>query len=639
MRYLITGADGFVGLELTQYLREMGHEVWALIRNRETKTALWNRIFYCDLECDSIPSDAMEDVFGVFHLANIAHTVLGKNDLYLYRKVNVDGTKAVLDAAVSHDVKRFVYFSSIKAREYKKDLTTSVDLAQIHEDTITYVESKFEAEKNILSAGVKSNIHVSVIRPSLIYGKGVKGNLAYLLRQARGKKVQFVTGQKYKYSMVSIKDVVKVAYLLMTNDKANGQIYSITDWEPYSLKDIVQSVGYVEGMKKIIISVPDILLLSAGKVGDLYERVLPLSAPFNSLMYKKLKRSDKYSSELLVKDFNWRPSTTFYKSITDIIKSDETRITHDFYDVQKVDCFGEQDLVNAELKDVSVVIVNYNSGGFLSICIESVKLCRPREIVIVDNGSTDESLSYLKYLSSNNIKVILNKRNLGFAAANNIGIGNTTSSSILFLNPDCVLIRESIENMLKVLEIKKEIGMVGALICDKYGFEQHGARRRFPTPLSSFVHFIEMSWLKRFLPKTFVGYSMRGEPITDKPTKVESISGACMLVKREAIEDVGLWDEGYFLHCEDIDWCMRFKLSNWDVVFSPNAIVPHEGGVSSSSRPYFVQWHKHLGMIRFFNKYYRKIYIFPINVIVLIGVYFHLLFAWLKIFLRNLVSH
>jgi hypothetical protein len=95
-----------------------------------------------------------------------------------------------------------------------------------------------------------------------------------------------------------------------------------------------------------------------------------------------------------------------------------------------------------------------------------------------------------------------------------------------------------------------------------------------------------------------------------------------MLVKREAMEDVGPWDEGYFLHCEDLDWCMRFRKKGWKILFAPDAKVIHHGGACSRSRPLFVEWHKHRGMIRFYRKFFRHQYPRSMWMLVAFGVWF-----------------
>ena len=94
-----------------------------------------------------------------------------------------------------------------------------------------------------------------------------------------------------------------------------------------------------------------------------------------------------------------------------------------------------------------------------------------------------------------------------------------------------------------------------------------------------------------------------------------------MLVKRTAVEDVGLWDEAYFLHCEDLDWCMRFRQKNWKILFVPAARITHALGISSKSRPIFVSWHKHRGMIRFYRKFFRHQYPSILMGLVMLGVW------------------
>jgi GT2 family glycosyltransferase len=124
-----------------------------------------------------------------------------------------------------------------------------------------------------------------------------------------------------------------------------------------------------------------------------------------------------------------------------------------------------------------------------------------------------------------------------------------------------------------------------------------------------------------FFPEVFSDFLLHKEPLPNEPVAVEAISGACMLVKREAMDDVGLWDEGYFLHCEDLDWCMRFKQRGWKVMFVPDAKITHTLGACSHSRPFFVEWHKHRGMLRFYRKFFRHQYPGLLWVFVITGVW------------------
>ena len=127
--------------------------------------------------------------------------------------------------------------------------------------------------------------------------------------------------------------------------------------------------------------------------------------------------------------------------------------------------------------------------------------------------------------------------------------------------------------------------------------------------------------LCRLWPRLFFDFHLHKQALPDHPVEVEAISGALMLVRREAIEDVGLWDEGYFLHCEDFDWCMRFRQKGWKILFVHDAPVVHHKGICSRSRPIFVEWHKHKGMLRFYRKFFRHQYPGVVMCLVALGIW------------------
>lgn len=258
---------------------------------------------------------------------------------------------------------------------------------------------------------------------------------------------------------------------------------------------------------------------------------------------------------------------------------------------------------------VDVVIVNYNAGHHLKACLESLRDRRVNRVVVVDNASSDNSLDGIcpsEYDFS--AVVIRNERNLGFATACNIGIKASSAPNILFLNPDCSVTPLALERLLQVFESADSIGMVGGMLCHPDGLEQRGGRRVFPTPRSAFIRAFGLSRLARLFPRYFSDFLLHKEPLPEGPVAVDAISGACMLVKRSAIDEVGLWDEGYFLHCEDLDWCMRFREKGFLIVFVPDARIFHQLGACSRTRPIFVEWHKHRGMLRYYRKFFRDRY-------------------------------
>jgi GT2 family glycosyltransferase len=165
------------------------------------------------------------------------------------------------------------------------------------------------------------------------------------------------------------------------------------------------------------------------------------------------------------------------------------------------------------------------------------------------------------------------------------------------------------------------MGMVGGLLLNPDGTEQGGGRRAAPTPWLSFIRAFGLHRLSQRWPKLFYDFHEDKQPLPDNPTQVEAISGACMLVRQDAIADVGKMDEGYFLHCEDLDWCMRFRQNGWEILFVPDVKVLHNKGTCSKTKPIFVAWQKHKGMIRYYRKFFRHRYPGLLYGAVVIGVW------------------
>lgn len=269
---------------------------------------------------------------------------------------------------------------------------------------------------------------------------------------------------------------------------------------------------------------------------------------------------------------------------------------------------------------ISTIIVNYNAGELLRSCIDSVLNCPLEiEIIVVDNASTDGSLDALFGLPC--VRIIKNTTNVGFAAACNIGARAASAPFLLFLNPDCSFNPGALAGLLNSMADDDRVGMVGGLLTNSDGTEQAGGRRAVPTPWRSFSHAFGMSRFSDRWPRLFFDFHLHKQPLPDHNIEVEAISGACMMIRREAMQDVGEWDEGYFLHCEDLDWCMRFRQKGWKILFVPSAQITHELGVCGRSKPVFVEWHKHKGMIRFYHKFFRHQYPGVLMGLVVVGVW------------------
>ncbi len=247
---------------------------------------------------------------------------------------------------------------------------------------------------------------------------------------------------------------------------------------------------------------------------------------------------------------------------------------------------------------IAAIIVNYNAGDKLRRAVAGALACPSIDrLVVADNGSRDRSLETLP--KHPRLSILRHGRNLGFAAANNSAIGSIEASYYLLLNPDAVIDEPAIATMYRFMEAHPDIGMCGPRILNEDGSEQRGCRREEPTPLAA---------LSTLFGKRSAGINKVGAPLPEHPIEVDAISGACMFVRRQALDDVGPLDEGYFLHCEDLDWCKRFWQKGWKVIFLPDVTITHSKGGSSRGRQVRVEWHKHKGMARYYRKFYRDRY-------------------------------
>jgi GT2 family glycosyltransferase len=279
-----------------------------------------------------------------------------------------------------------------------------------------------------------------------------------------------------------------------------------------------------------------------------------------------------------------------------------------------VDGSHPEDVARSE---ISVIVVNHNAGWLLDECIQRA-LNQAREVIVVDNASADASCCRVQASqeSHDRVRFVINSRNVGFSVACNMGTALASGRFLLFLNPDCMIEPGALGKMLGAIAHDPQAGMVGGFLVNPDGTEQAGGRRTVPTPWRSFVRAFGLHRFQERWPKLFASYDLCAQPLPAGPVEVEAVSGACMLVRREALDDVGKLDEGYFMHCEDLDWCMRFRQRNWKVVFVPGATVIHHLGACSRARPVFVEWHKHKGMVRFYRKFFSHQYPGPLLVAV-----------------------
>jgi GT2 family glycosyltransferase len=289
------------------------------------------------------------------------------------------------------------------------------------------------------------------------------------------------------------------------------------------------------------------------------------------------------------------------------------------------------------LASVTAIVVNFNGGDALGECVGALMSgsIQPR-IMVADNASTDGSFERLQnlYGHSQGVEFLANPGNLGFAPAVNALARQANTEYLLILNPDCMLDRTALEKLRNSLDEKPSAGLAGPCVRDPGGSIQRGSYRRFPRPGNALLTFSGLSFLGAWFP-AFNGVEISQRNWPKEAVVADAVSGACMLVRRQALEAVSYLDESYGLHCEDIDLMYRLKLAGWQTLFVPGAQAVHIQGVSSRSRPFWVHRQKHLGMLRFFKKFQAKETALPLRWMVYIGIFLKYLLTLPLVLIRR----
>ncbi len=263
---------------------------------------------------------------------------------------------------------------------------------------------------------------------------------------------------------------------------------------------------------------------------------------------------------------------------------------------------------------VSAIIVSYYTGPLLARSIASLK-AQPEisEIIVVDNGNWTGAVATAAAASPDGapVRIISGQGNVGFAKACNLGARGATGDYLLFLNPDAVMPSCGVARLLEDAETLPRPWLVGAKLVDPDGPEQQGSRRATLTPWRAFV---EATKLYRFAPRHpyFRRFNLHADQCPKSVARVPTISGACFFLPREDYFSVNGMDERYFLHVEDVDFCLRFGRAGGDVYFNPHVSVTH---FMSSCRvnPMRVERRKTISMLRYFRTHFSAEYPAPFH--------------------------
>lgn len=251
---------------------------------------------------------------------------------------------------------------------------------------------------------------------------------------------------------------------------------------------------------------------------------------------------------------------------------------------------------------LSTIIVTWNSQDHIRPCLDSLfSQGQELEVIAVDNGSQDSTLGILKAFGAN-IQVIANMQNMGFARAVNQGLKQASGDYILLLNPDTVMTPGALETMTGFLAENPDIWALGPQLLNPDGSVQPSCRQ-FPDPM---IIFYEFTGLSRLFPKskTFGRWRM-GYFDHLTPALVDQPMGACLMVRKKVLEEVGLLDEENFpMFFNEVDWCLRISRTGGKLYFLPQAKVYHHHGVSTSRAKKAMIISSHQSLARYFSKHY-----------------------------------
>tara|TARA_B100000959_G_scaffold286229_1_gene363958 strand:- start:1066 stop:2802 length:1737 start_codon:yes stop_codon:yes gene_type:complete len=285
--------------------------------------------------------------------------------------------------------------------------------------------------------------------------------------------------------------------------------------------------------------------------------------------------------------------------------------------------------------DLTVVIPSYNTRDLMEQAMRTVEEASGDlsvEIIVVDNASHDGSQQMVRDRFPH-VELICNDSNLGFAGANNLAFRQARGRHILLLNSDTIVRPDTLKTMVGFLDDHPEVGAAGCKILNPDGTLQLDCRRSFPTPSAAIY---KLTGLSRLFPNSqrFGRYNLTFLD-EDEVAEVDALSGSCMLVRRQALQQVGGLDEAYFMYGEDLDWCYRMRGAGWKIFYVPTTEIIHFRGESGRSRALRIQFRKNEAMAIFVHKHMRRRYrLFPVWLLH-VGIVAYSLYAFIKPLLRR----
>jgi len=249
---------------------------------------------------------------------------------------------------------------------------------------------------------------------------------------------------------------------------------------------------------------------------------------------------------------------------------------------------------------LSIIILSWNVRDLLRACLKSLPLANPDlEVIVVDAASADGSAEMVR-AGFPAVKLIASHENLGYTRGNNLGLRAASGRYLLVLNPDTEVVGDGLAQMLAYMDAQPRVGVLGPQLVFPDCTIQ-STRRRFPTLATGFF---ESTWFQPLAPRSVLDHYYARDLPDDAIAEVDWVTGAALLVRREAYEQVGGLDEGFFMYSEELDWCRRMKAAGWQVVYFPPARLIHHEAKSSAQVPAATHIRFNTSKVRYYRKYH-----------------------------------
>jgi len=278
--------------------------------------------------------------------------------------------------------------------------------------------------------------------------------------------------------------------------------------------------------------------------------------------------------------------------------------------------------------ELSIIIVNFHTEKFLQQCLYSLYAETKQisfDVWVVDNNSADASVSMVRQ-NFPQVNLIENKINVGFARANNQAIPKCAGEYILLLNPDTLILQNAIEKMVDFMDGNPTVGICGCKILNENRTLQLACRRSIPTPG---VAFFRLTGLSRLFPKSKI---MAKYNLTyldpDESHEVDAVSGAFLMIRKAAVDGIGLLDERFFMYGEELDWCVRTKKIGWKVMYYPHAEIIHYKGECSRFNSRKAAFEFYRSMCLFHKKHFSEYYNPVTNLVIYTGIILKAATSW-----------